>query len=244
MAESRDHEAFMIYIINLFADKFKNHAVLKGGMELRLLNCPRHTNDIDYTFVPFSSKKEVRALLQKELDGLEGIRAELSLNSKCLVCRLRREGVRIQVEINAARECKSEEMSTMDISKTHQQQGRIIRAMRLDAALAFKLAAWNERRIARDLYDIYFISTLADIRPDRAVLEERLSEVTPPKGVKGGKKSMTVEEFTAELEGQIKSMDVKALKKQLMDYLAPDHLPGLDYKIKVSLGSIVEYLRS
>lgn len=244
MTESSEREAFMIYVINLFADRFGNHAILKGGMELRLLNCPRHTNDVDYTFIPFDSKNDVRTILEGELKDLSGIDVDISLNSKCLVCRLSRQGVRVQVEINASLKCKSEELSTMEISKMHQQQGRIIRAMSLDTALAFKLAAWNERRLARDLYDIYFIDTLAGIHPDKEMLKERLLKVLPARGGKSKKKSMTLEDLAEEIEGQIQTLDQVLIESGLRDYLPHDYLPGLEYKIKISLGRIVEYIRS
>jgi predicted nucleotidyltransferase component of viral defense system len=58
-AESRDTESRMVWIINQLADKFGNHAILKGGMELRLFDCPRYTNDLDYIFIPFASKNEI-----------------------------------------------------------------------------------------------------------------------------------------------------------------------------------------
>lgn len=40
-------------------EDFKNHAILKGGMVLKLLGSTRKTLDLDYTFVPFKSKKEI-----------------------------------------------------------------------------------------------------------------------------------------------------------------------------------------
>jgi len=242
MAESQTRESFMIYVINLFADKFGNQAILKGGMELRLLNCPRHTNDVDYTFIPYESKKDVLTLIKHTLEGIPGVDIEISINSKCIVCRLSREGVRIQVEINVSQECKSEELSTMDISKIHQQQGRIIRAMSLDTSLAFKLAAWNERRLIRDLYDIYFIVSLADIKPNIDILRSRLLEVVPAKGNKSKKRSMSIPEFIKEIEDQIKSLNQKSIDDELKDYLPQSQLPGLEYKIKISLSKIIEYL--
>jgi hypothetical protein len=36
-------------------------------MELRLLDCPRYTNDLDYVFIPFASKKEVSKILADAL---------------------------------------------------------------------------------------------------------------------------------------------------------------------------------
>jgi predicted nucleotidyltransferase component of viral defense system len=47
MIEVNDTLGLMVWLINFLADRFGNKAILKGGMELRLLDCPRYTNDID-----------------------------------------------------------------------------------------------------------------------------------------------------------------------------------------------------
>ncbi len=45
-------DSVFVWLIHRISDEFEDHAILKGGMELRLLNCPRSTNDLDYIFVP------------------------------------------------------------------------------------------------------------------------------------------------------------------------------------------------
>lgn len=69
MKEAAENESLMIRLINLLADAFPGRAILKGGMELRLLQCPRHTNDLDYIFIPFTSKTEIGN--ESELPGLD-----------------------------------------------------------------------------------------------------------------------------------------------------------------------------
>jgi hypothetical protein len=39
-------EKLMIEVIHFLSDQFPNQAILKGGMELRLIDCPRYTNDL------------------------------------------------------------------------------------------------------------------------------------------------------------------------------------------------------
>lgn len=55
------------------------------------------------------------------------------------------------------------------------QPSRIVRVMALDYALAHKLAAWNERRLLRDLYDGYFLAGRLGETPVREVLDQRLA---------------------------------------------------------------------
>ena len=63
-------EALRIFIINHLAEKMGAHAILKGGMVLRLLESPRYTNDLDYIFVPFKSKKDIVDLIKSALEEI------------------------------------------------------------------------------------------------------------------------------------------------------------------------------
>ena len=102
MLEITTIESLLIYLINLFSEKFPQSAILKGGMCLRLLDCPRLTNDVDYTFIPFRSKKEIVADVRAVLDGVEGLTYQHTLNSKCLRVRIRYGDAFPQVEVNVA----------------------------------------------------------------------------------------------------------------------------------------------
>ena len=57
MEKFKSTEELLAWIIDFFATCFGNSAILKGGMSLRLLHSPRYTNDVDYVFIPFDSKK-------------------------------------------------------------------------------------------------------------------------------------------------------------------------------------------
>ena len=61
---------------------------------------------------------------------------------------------------------REREMSTSTLARSKNQQGRIIRVMNFNTALAHKLAAWNERDLIRDLYDAYYLFVVLHARPD------------------------------------------------------------------------------
>ena len=67
METFKSTEALLSWIIDFFAQKFGNSAILKGGMSLRLMHSPRYTNDVDYVFIPFDSKKDVKTLVEEAL---------------------------------------------------------------------------------------------------------------------------------------------------------------------------------
>ena len=66
MEKFKSTEELLAWIIDFFAISFGNSAILKGGMSLRLLHSPRFTNDVDYVFIPFDSKKDVKQIIEKE----------------------------------------------------------------------------------------------------------------------------------------------------------------------------------
>ena len=50
-------DELFVQIMHRFAEAFEDHAIIKGGMALRLLDSPRATTDIDYVFVPYGLLK-------------------------------------------------------------------------------------------------------------------------------------------------------------------------------------------
>lgn len=229
--------------MNQFAAVFGPEAVLKGGMVLRLLDCPRFTNDLDYVFVPHSSKKEIVAEVVKALQSLDGVIVTHSLNSRCLRCQVISRDARVQVEVQVAEHCATTNLSTIRLAHAHGQQGHIIRAMSFESALAHKLAAWNERRLARDLYDVYFLSTLMAIQPDIPVLRQRL-ETIERRGPHGTLKSrMSLARFIVELRHETALMTQEKLEAELRDSLSREELAGLMMKLRISLSRLCDRLQ-
>lgn len=82
-------DGLFLWIMHRFAEVFEHHAVLKGGMALRLMECPRQTVDIDYVFVPFGSKKGVADGLQRLVSEIEDAQLDIRLHSKMVRAELR-----------------------------------------------------------------------------------------------------------------------------------------------------------
>lgn len=244
MIEVKTQQALMVWMINFLADKFGNSAILKGGMELRLLDCPRFTNDIDFVFVPFSSKRDVCKIVIEALDVVPNLKVRHTINSKCLRCICDYNGIKVQLEINVAQECESQELSTATFARIHNQQGRIIRGMRFDIALSHKIAAWNERDLVRDLYDCYFIVEVLDVQPHIPTLKQRLLTSLIRSGRKTKKVSMSLNEFVVKLETAISSLRQQMIEEQLRDFFSPEELPGLEKKMKIGLKRLLNALRS
>ncbi|HBE02425.1 MAG TPA: hypothetical protein DC049_08100 [Spirochaetia bacterium] len=240
MPKIKNFQELAIYIINNLGRIFKNHAILKGGMILNLIGSPRHTNDIDYTFIPFKSKKDVKDLIYNELKNLLDCEITYSINSKCLRFFIKyNENIKLQIEVNVSDECKSIEFSTMDISKINNQIGQIIRIMNYDIALAHKICAWNERRLIRDLYDIYYFVNIINVIPDIDIIKQRLLKTQQ----KNKKVKMTIKDLIIELKKCSEKLTLRDIENELRDYLPEHEIPGLDKKIIISLNKVIDSLQ-
>jgi predicted nucleotidyltransferase component of viral defense system len=242
MKDSPENEALMVRLINLLAASFPAQAILKGGMELRLLNCPRYTNDLDYVFVPFSSKNDIAAPVLEVLVKQEDLKIQHSMHSTCMRVIVSAGKVRVQIELNVASECKTQELTTADLARTHHLQGRIIRGMSLDVALAHKLAAWLERGLMRDLYDVYFMREMLGIAPDLKTLRERLGRIRYQRQGKKGPQTMNLPQFAATLREAAAGIGPAAIREELQDLLDAEELPGLDLKIRKAMLNIAEMI--
>ena len=171
-------EEFMAIAMDKIAMSFPENAILKGGMSLRLVDSPRGTNDLDYVFIPFKSKKDIVDILISALEEIPNVTIKHSLNSKCLRIILTSNNISIQIESNVMKECPSVILSTQLLSKKYGIAPKIIKIMSWDVALSNKIAAWCERRLIRDIYDIYFIFSILQEKPNLDVLKKRFSNLS------------------------------------------------------------------
>lgn len=241
LADIHDAEGLMVWIISEFADTFGTHAILKGGMELRLADCPRFTNDLDYVFIPYTSKKEIKDRILEALGKNPDLEISYTMHSKCIRYLVALGDIKVQIEVNVAMACQSQELSTSSLAHAANQQSRIIRVMSFPTALAHKLAAWNERGLVRDLYDVYYLSVILNVSPDKEVLEQRLSHIeSRTKGQKKG--SLSIDEFIEILETAIDRLNQAMVENELRDYMNHNELPGLYIKIIGGMRKVIDSL--
>lgn len=226
----------LLWFLGYFAQKFRNRAIVKGGMVLRLLNSPRATNDLDILFVPFSSKKDILPELEQALDDVDGIESQESADSRCIRCRVRYSKLQIQIEGTIAESCEYESVSTVSHGTP-----LLLAVQRRDIALAHKIGTWNERGLMRDLYDIHYFISVLGVKPDLPTLEDRLQHVFS--GRSNRSKIMTMSELIHKMELAHRNLDVKRMNEELGAILSKDERAGLDLKIKAGLYRLMEVLR-
>jgi len=235
-------EGLFLWVMHSFASRFDQHAILKGGMALRLLASPRSTTDIDYVFVPYASKRDVSSEVEAVLRELDDARVDITLHSKMLRATVQVDAARIQVEINVAMSCAAVPMATGDFARAHGQPSQVVAVMHFDTALAEKLAAWNERRLVRDLYDCHFLVHRLGARLDLQTLERRLSRIDSRLPELRKRKRMTPGELAEELRSRLTSLTKESVEAEIGALLPPEELAGLAPRIRVSVSRLIDEL--
>lgn len=227
-------------VLDLFAQRFDKKAVLRGGMVLRVLGSPRLTNDLDYVFVPYKSKKDIVDEIVTCLRSIEGADLDYSLNSKCLRVVLTVDQTTIQVEAKVAMDVATATTSTRLFSSQFDLPPRIIHVVDTNVALANKMAAWNERRLVRDIYDIWFLLRM-NAAPDIATLEKRLRKPVYSRLVKkeDAFPGRTCSEFYDFIRAEVAAISDEQIANELADYLPPDETAGLALLFRAALAQLV-----
>lgn len=235
-------DALFLWVMHRFADEFHDHANLRGGMALRLIDSPRSTTDIDYVFAPFTSKKDIRTRVSLALRSLEGADVQISLHSKMLRAEVRLDDAAIQVEVSVASECHGVPMSTGGFARQLGQPARVIRIMSPEWSFAHKLAAWNERRLTRDLYDCYFFSSRLGVTLAIDVLDRRLADVVSRIPALAGRKTTSHAGLASDLRAEAASLTQDRVDAELGGLLPVAETAGLALRIKAATIRLAEWL--
>lgn len=228
-------QQLLAQVLDLFAQKFDKKAVLRGGMVLCVLGSPRLTNDLDYVFVPYKSKKDIVDEILTCLRSIDGAQLDYSLNSKCLRVILTVEQTSIQIESKVAMDVKTTTTSTRLFSTRFNLPPRIIHVVDTNVALANKMAAWNERRLIRDIYDIWFLLQM-HATPDEATLQSRLLKPVYSSLVKKEDyfTGQTRGDFYDFIRSYVSSLSDEQISNELSDYLPPSETAGLALLFKAA----------
>lgn len=176
------------------------------------------------------------------LREIEGATVTVATHSKMVRALLRVDGAAVQIEANVDLQCPATAVPTSGFATRQGQPSRIVRVMTLECALAHKLAAWNERRLLRDLYDAYFLGTRLGAVPDLSILDRRLGKIESRLPRLAKRRRMTRAEFAAELRDAVADLDDRALQEELAPVLPPDELPGLAPRIRNAIIRLAERL--
>ena len=242
LARPATADGLFVWVMHRFAEVFEEHAIVKGGIALRLLDCPRSTTDIDYVFVPFRSKNDVVARLRAVLAELEDATVAVDVHSKMIRASLQVDDAVIQIEANVEAQCPSMVVPTAALAHSAGQLSRVVRVMTLERALSHKIAAWNERRLLRDLFDIYYLAARLGASPDVDVLRHRLRKVESRLPALRRRKSMSMGELVTDLRAAAEAIDEQAVRDGLVALLPPDELAGLAPRLRAGVTKVVERL--
>lgn len=239
----KNREEMLLRIMHVLGEKFRAHLVLKGGMLLRLLNCPRSTQDIDYTWLSTESKKILVKELEKALESLGDIQiTAANLNSRGIfvdVADLNNPDLRgkIEIDVKPSLNLPSEGLSTIAIANQYAMVGRIISTIALPEAFSHKIAATIERDVARDLYDLSQFEPLCAY--DVGTLQKRLSRIE----IRRAKpKAISFQEASAMLSQRLETLTEKLVAQELYPLLPPNQRQGLIPIIRATVSRVASRL--
>lgn len=237
-------EAFLARLINLLSDQFKDHLVLKGGMQLRLLNSPRSTQDIDFVWLSRESKKILAKLVRNTLSKEEDIVIlKESLNSRGIFISVEEKQTRkkaiLELNVLSSTHLPPEPLSTAPIASRHALSARVISTMAIPESFSHKICACLEREAARDLYDLSLFEPMEPF--DEKTLRVRLSSIS----IKRQKpKKLTLQQAGDFLRQRLQGLTELRLKEELYPLLPPENRGGLLRVIQASVGRITQKLEN
>ena len=160
MNDNEKREKLLLRVLHLISNKYKNQAILKGGMYLRLLNSPRYTQDIDFVFLKDQSRKNIATEIKDMLAQEDGITIEKTqLNSRGLFIDIKSENILAEIEISIIEKLNtpSETIATTALAKKLDMPNQMVTVMSRSESYSHKIAAALERDVLRDLYDIFLL---------------------------------------------------------------------------------------
>jgi predicted nucleotidyltransferase component of viral defense system len=232
-------EALLAWIVDFFATTFGNSAILKGGMALRLMHSPRYTNDVDYIFIPFDSKKDVKEIIEQALSKVDALQFESSMNSKALRILVTYGGRSAQIEVNVEKDCPSIPMSSALLSTVHGRPARVLRIMEPRVSFAHKIAAWNERELMRDLYDIYQYESLFRVKPRMDILQMRLEKSRSYKNVVAAQDMAGLIIKLTQWAENLNEVNMAELRPLLSE----EEMAGLSFRMRPAILTLCEKLK-
>jgi hypothetical protein len=229
MADDLALESLLVQLLHHVGEQLPRHSVVKGGLVLRLLDCPRRTNDLDVVLIPFGSKRDAVPLFHKALESFPCDALDVQVHSTAIRARIHKNGLIAQVEASVAEECPATALSTSPLARLHQLQPRVVQVMRFDIALSNKLGAWLERALLRDLFDIAYWVGIQRVHPDEKTLNRRLHAV---RDRKGKSRPWTREELAAKLETQATALNDDDLRAELHAVMPEEEFSGLAARMR------------
>jgi predicted nucleotidyltransferase component of viral defense system len=188
--------------------------------------------DADYSFQPSKSKKDFSEDIIDFMNEICDAPVRHSMDSK----KLKIDGVyhqsKIVIEANAHEAFEPQAISTTTMAKKYDLQSCVISIVPNDMAFANKCGAWLDRRLARDLYDIYIYLEVLRVKPDLEILQKRILKPSYARQVKERPHLSDIDDFLCFLKSECDKVSDQDIETELMAIIPPDELLGLGGEIQ------------
>lgn len=241
---STSNEKLLVSLLNLLAERLKDRLILKGGMLLRLLECPRYTKDLDFCFLSKESKKILMKEVVSALYGESNWKVtRQDLNSRGIFIdvldRVSQAEATLEISVIPSTHLPPEPVSTAKVAELYSLSGRVVRVMAPAEAFSNKIAACLERSVGRDLYDLSLFEPMTTF--DVSTLEDRFSRLEIDRSKP---KKITWDEAAALLQKRLDAFTEERLRAEVFPLIPRDHQPGLLLIIRASVSRIIQRINS
>ena len=119
------------------------------------------------------------------------------------------------------------------LSEKYDLPPHLLNVLDNSTSLSFKLAAWNERRLVRDIYDICFFIKIG-ISINREALLKRLKKTEYSKKVtkEDDFKGNSIADFLEFLQEKVNALSAKMIEEELGGVLSMQSLVGIDIEFR------------
>lgn len=230
----------LLKVIHGIASKFGPSAVLKGGMSLRLQGIPRSTVDADFSFKPFKKKTPFSKDLLYVMNALCDREVSYLSDSKEIQVSGMVEGVKVVVEASAhAKDFEPQPMDTTFLSSQYNLPAAVVSVMPNGMGFSNKLGAWFDRRLSRDLYDIYVYYEILKSEPDQEILKERILKPNFVRLVKSRPKLNSIELFLELLREECEAKGETQIELELEGIIEERERKGVGKRILTTINRMV-----
>jgi predicted nucleotidyltransferase component of viral defense system len=234
-------------LINCLADQFKDELVLKGGMQLRLLNSPRRTQDLDYAWKRAGSRKFFAKKIKVSLEKLSGIKVspleDEVFTSRGFILDVEDDGnkEKAKVEINVVKAFHQnpQPLATTPLANQFNLEIKIVSSLALPEAFSHKLAAAIERGLARDFYDLTQFEPLTSF--DETTLKARLSKLSIDRQ---RFTSVSPQQASALLKKRFQELSEERIEQELSGLLDEAQMRGIRTIMAACTGRIAAQLEA
>lgn len=226
-------------LIALFSDEFiRERLAFRGGTALHklfLAPAARYSEDIDLVQIKAAPFGPIIDRIREQLAFLGIPRIKQKQHNNTIVYSIQSEDdvpMKLKIEVNTREHFSIYGLQDIPVELNSEWDNgeALVPVYRLDELLATKLRALYQRKKGRDLFDLWYALTTADVNTEKVIeafkhyMQEEGNEVTQKEFIDNMEKKIVDEDFSGDMNGLLRtgiSYDIneayELIKKEILE---------------------------